>query len=97
MFNAHAARFLFERQSADGFSFDVEILFIARRAGLTIAEVPVNWKNVAGSKVNLILDSGKMFRDLFIFRIRHRDVSPALYHSFLQSSISREESLSGIQ
>lgn len=76
IFTAAAARFLFERQQSDGFSFDVEILFLARKAGLKIAEVPINWQNVPGSKVSLILDAMRMFRDVMIFKVRHRDVKP---------------------
>jgi dolichyl-phosphate beta-glucosyltransferase len=63
---------IFSRQTATGFSFDVEILLIARRLGLRIAEIPVNWTNVPGSKVNLVTDGTKMLRDALIFRWRHR-------------------------
>lgn len=76
LFDGRAARFLFERQRADGFSFDVEILYIAKKADLRIREVPINWSNVPGSKVNLGLDALKMFRDIFVFRVRHRSVTP---------------------
>ncbi len=76
MFTARSARFLFENQQSDGFSFDVEILFIARQVGITVKEVPINWTNVPGSKVNLVVDSLKMLRDLVIFKFRHRGLSP---------------------
>jgi dolichyl-phosphate beta-glucosyltransferase len=72
MFTAKAAHFLFEHQQSDRFSFDVEILYIARKVGYKIKEVPINWTNIPGSKVNLIKDSLKMFRDIFVFRMRHR-------------------------
>jgi len=52
----------------NGFSFDVEVLLMARRAGYRIAEVPVNWTHRPGSRVNLVLDSLRMARD--VFRIR---------------------------
>lgn len=81
MFTARAARYLFERQRSDGFSFDVEILYIAKRAGLTIKEIPINWTNVPGSKVNLITDSMRMLRDIFVFKIRHRAVTPENYQT----------------
>jgi dolichyl-phosphate beta-glucosyltransferase len=76
LFSAEAARFLFERQKTDGFGFDVEILFIAQQAGLVIHEIPINWTNAPGSKVNLIKDSLLMFMDIFKARLRHRRVSP---------------------
>lgn len=69
LFRAEAAMPLFERQTAERFSFDVEILFLAKRAGFTIQEVPINWTNVPGSKVNLVADSMKMFFDLCRFRL----------------------------
>lgn len=75
MFTDRAAKFLFERQKSDGFSFDVEILYIAQRAGLKIVEVPINWTNAPGSKVNLILDSIKMLVDIIRFRFRHSSIS----------------------
>lgn len=77
LFSASAARFLFENQSSDGFSFDVELLLLARRAGLTVAEVPISWRNVAGSKVNLVTDSLRMFVDIIRFRFKHRHISRA--------------------
>lgn len=78
LFTESAARFLFERQKSRGFSFDVEILFIAQRAGFKIAEVPINWTNAPGSKVRLIRDSAKMLLDIIRFRVRHSSVSPEL-------------------
>ena len=45
---------------------------MARKVGLKVKEVSVNWTNVPGSKVNLIVDSLKMFRDLLVFKVRHR-------------------------
>jgi hypothetical protein len=54
-----------------GFSFDVEVLMMAQRRGYRVAEVPVNWTHQPGSKVNLVLDSVLMVRDLFIIRSRY--------------------------
>jgi len=81
LFTARAAAFLFGHQQCNGFGFDVELLLIARQAGISAREVPVNWTNVAGSKVRLITDSIRMLRDLFIFRVRHRQITPARYAS----------------
>jgi dolichyl-phosphate beta-glucosyltransferase len=82
MFTRNTALFLFKRQRADRFSFDVEILYIARKANLAIKEVAINWNNIPGSKVNLLVDSMRMFRDVFQFKMRHRYVSPEHYHEF---------------
>jgi len=75
LFSARAAEAIFSRQTSDGFSFDVEILYLSRRLGFSLREVPINWINVPGSKVNLIADSVKMFRDILKFRVAHRAVS----------------------
>ncbi len=53
-----AARFLFSRQVLNDWSFDDEVLFLASRAGLRIAEVPVVWKdNPTTTKVRIIKDA----------------------------------------
>jgi dolichyl-phosphate beta-glucosyltransferase len=71
-----AALFLFRHQRSNRFSFDVEILYMAQKVGLSIAEVPINWTNIAGSKVNLVTDAISMFRDILRFRVRHRNLTP---------------------
>ena len=70
LFKREIARHIFSRQKAERFSFDVEILFLARKSGCRIVEVPINWHNIPGSKVNLIKDSLDMFCDLLRFRLR---------------------------
>jgi dolichyl-phosphate beta-glucosyltransferase len=52
-FTAPAAGRLFETLSTQGFSFDVELLLLARAAGYRVVEVPVNWTDQAGSKVSV--------------------------------------------
>lgn len=82
LFTNQVARFLFENQRSDGFSFDVEILYLAGKAEIKIAEVPINWTNIPGSKVNLILDALKMFKDIFVFKVRHSAITPAKFQEF---------------
>lgn len=53
LFQSMAAREIFKRQLLDGFGFDVEVLFVARRLGYRILEVPVRWNDVAGTKVSM--------------------------------------------
>jgi len=52
LYRADAAEAIFSRQILNGFSFDVEDMFIARRLGIQVAEVPVAWENAEGTKVN---------------------------------------------
>ncbi len=53
LFETRVAREIFRRQRLDGFGFDVEILFIARRLGWPAVEVPVRWNNAPGTTVSL--------------------------------------------
>jgi dolichyl-phosphate beta-glucosyltransferase len=53
LLEAGAAREIFQRQSLDGFGFDVEMLFLARRLGYRVLEIPVRWNDVQGTKVSL--------------------------------------------
>jgi dolichyl-phosphate beta-glucosyltransferase len=85
MFTRAAALFLFKRQRADRFSFDVEILFIASKARISIREIAINWTNIPGSKVNLVVDSLRMLKDIFRFRVRHRSISPEQFREFCNS------------
>ena len=55
LFQTSAAREICRRQRLDGFGFDVEMLFIARRLGYRTVEVPVRWNDVAGTKVSMLL------------------------------------------
>ena len=61
---------LFRRQTMDGFAFDVEILFLAGKQGLTVQEVPVDWYYGPRSKVRTFRDSGAMTLDLLKIRWR---------------------------
>jgi dolichyl-phosphate beta-glucosyltransferase len=76
MFRREAAQSIFSRQKTAGFAFDVEILFLARRLSLTIAEIPVNWVAQPGSKVNLVTDSLRMLWDISHIRWLHRKPEP---------------------
>ncbi len=51
LFTAQAAQDVFGAALLDGFSFDVEALFLARKRGYRIAEVPVTWRNDAATRV----------------------------------------------
>ena len=67
-FRLPACRVIFEQQRIGGFGFDPEILFLARRHGLRIAEVPVCWSHNPATKVHVYRDSIEMFLDLLRIR-----------------------------
>ena len=69
-FRREAAAAVFERQTLDGFAFDVELLFIARRLGYRVVEVPVRWLDSPDSRVRPGRDSLRMLLDLIRIRLR---------------------------
>lgn len=71
-FSAEAAEKLFRLQRIDGWAFDAEVLFIAQHLGYQIIEVPVQWYYDGNSKINVIRDSFKMFRELLQIRKNYR-------------------------
>lgn len=70
LFKKEAGKALFRDLKTMHFAFDVELLLRAERKGLSIDEVPVNWKHVSGSKVNLISDSIRMAKDIILIRFK---------------------------
>ncbi len=74
-FQKHAAKTLFSKQALTGFSFDAELLYLAKKSGYTIVEIPAKVSDqhqAKHSKVNLVQDSIRMLIDLL--RIRFNDV-----------------------
>jgi dolichyl-phosphate beta-glucosyltransferase len=63
---------VFRVARVDRFSYDVEILMLARRRGIGIAEIPVIWRNSPQSKVNFVTDSIQMLGDILRMVIRER-------------------------
>lgn len=68
LFSAEAAEALFPAQTLYGWGFDVEVLFLARRAGFTVGEVPITWQHYRGSKVSL-LGGANGFLDILRVRL----------------------------
>jgi len=67
-FRAAVAEDIFPCQTLTGWSFDVELLAIARRRRYTILEIGIPWYYHPGSKVNVLHDSLRMFIDLLKIR-----------------------------
>jgi glycosyltransferase involved in cell wall biosynthesis len=67
-FRASVAEDLFRIQRLDGWTFDVEVLFVAQRRGYRIIEVPINWYFYPASRIHVFRDSINMFTDLFRIR-----------------------------
>jgi len=72
LYRAEAAGEIFRRQRLEGFGFDAEVLYIAKRLGYRCVEVPVRWSHSEGTKVSMFRDSLDMFLDLL--RVRWNDL-----------------------
>lgn len=72
LFRSECAEALFEEVRTEGFAFDAEILFLARRKGLRVDEIGVEWVNSPESKVHPLFSSMRMFRDILMVRLIHK-------------------------
>lgn len=72
LFRGDVARTIFNLCFIDGWSFDVEVLYIARRLGYKIAEVPVRWSHSADSKIRPFRAGLQMLWDIVRIRSHHR-------------------------
>lgn len=68
LFRREAVLDLFGLQRSTGFGFDVEILFLARKKGLTMLEMPIEWYHRQSSKVRPGSDGFLMLRDTLLVR-----------------------------
>lgn len=75
-FHANVANDIFKSQILSGWSFDIELLYIARRRGYRIREIPVDWYYHPETKVSALRDALHMIAD--IFRI-HANARRGLY------------------
>jgi dolichyl-phosphate beta-glucosyltransferase len=69
-FRMKACRPIIEGATIDRFGFDVELLYVAYRAGLRLKEIPVRWDHAEGSKISFASDSVKMLSE--VGRIRQQ-------------------------
>ena len=71
-FTSEAAKKIFSVTESDRFGFDVEALYLARKYGFRIDELPVTVRYHGGSSVNRLKDGVRMFADVLAIRTRHR-------------------------
>ncbi|MCB0119910.1 MAG: glycosyltransferase family 2 protein [Anaerolineales bacterium] len=77
-FRAETTESIFHQQTLMGWSFDIELLYLARRNKLKIDEIPIHWYFDPDSKVRAVRDAIRMIGD--IFRI-HRNAVTGVYDS----------------
>ncbi|MGH9413510.1 MAG: dolichyl-phosphate beta-glucosyltransferase [Terriglobales bacterium] len=68
LFTRASADAIFPLQRVEGWGFDPELLFLARRAHLRISEVPIVWSHAEGAKIHMLRDSARMFADVLAIR-----------------------------
>ncbi len=67
-FKREIAKKVFPQLTIEGFGFDIEVLFLAKKYGAQVIEIPIAWKNDKESTVNPFTDSLKMLVDIFKIR-----------------------------
>ena len=75
LFTADAVRRVLPLATIEGWAFDVEVLAIARRMGLRVVEVPIEWHYREQSRVSVLRDPLRMIRDVVGIRARARAAS----------------------
>ena len=69
LFRKAAAQAIFPKQTINGFGFDIEILYIARKKGFKIKELPIQWSNNPDTKVKPLKDGLRILIDLAKIRL----------------------------
>lgn len=87
MYTREASHKLHTAQTIDGFSFDLELLYLAFKLRYKVAEVPVSWIDAPGSKVDARKEVQRFIRD--IFRILSNDVR-GVYRQRLAADANRD-------
>ena len=72
-FRREAARAVFPLQRVEGWGFDPEILFLARKLKFNVKEVPVAWGHSGGTRINPVVDGSRMFTEML--RVRWYDLT----------------------
>jgi dolichyl-phosphate beta-glucosyltransferase len=69
LFSRPALPYIVPYMHSEGWIFDVEMLMLAESANIPMIEVPVGWKEVGGSKLNVVKDSIGMAVGLALLRV----------------------------
>ncbi len=64
LYHKSYAKKVFKSLKTYGFAHDVEIIFLLKKNKIKIKELPINWVHKSGSKINIVIDSIKMFFDI---------------------------------
>ena len=67
-FKQPAAKAIFPLQKIERWGFDPEILFLARKLGYKVEEIPVRWGHSGGARINPLVDGARMFQEMLHIR-----------------------------
>ena len=71
LYSRNIAKYVFSKMQSLKFEHDIEIVLILKKKKINIKELPVTWFHVPQSKVNLISDSIKVFKSIFILKKKY--------------------------
>jgi dolichyl-phosphate beta-glucosyltransferase len=69
LFTRKSGQLIFPAQHLERWSFDIELITLAVYHSIPIAEVPINWEEIEGSKVNVLVEPIRILRDLILIRL----------------------------
>ena len=71
LYRKKEAKLIFKNLKDQGFAHDIELILLAKKYNISITELPVNWTHRDNSKLNIFLDTFKMFYNLIKIKINH--------------------------
>ena len=71
LYRRKEAKLIFKNLKDQGFAHDIELILLAKKYNISITELPVNWTHRDNSKLNIFLDTFKMFYNLIKIKINH--------------------------
>jgi dolichyl-phosphate beta-glucosyltransferase len=92
-FTRRAAQTILPLQRIERWGFDPEILFLARKFGFRVEEVPVRWGHTGGTRIHPLVDGARMFEEML--RIRWYDISGKYNGRSARTSPAAVETLPG--
>ena len=71
LYRRKEAKLIFKNLKDQGFAHDIELILLAKKYNISITELPVNWTHRDNSKLNIFLDTFKMFYNLIKIKINY--------------------------
>jgi dolichyl-phosphate beta-glucosyltransferase len=91
-FKQHTVQAIFPLQKIERWGFDPEILFLARKFGFKVEEIPVTWGHSGGTRINPLIDGSRMFMEML--HIRWNDLREK-YDASSQATTEPAKAVSG--